>query len=181
MRLLVATRNRHKLTEIRQIFSIPGLELVAADEIEGLPAEVEEDADTFEGNALKKEITLKNKVVPEIEVIADLNMLYSILQNLISNAIKFTYKGGNIIVEALEKDDFVKISVIDNGIGIRNEDKEKIFRIDQSHSTKGTENEQGTGLGLILVKDMVEKHGGKVWIESELTKGTAFYFLLPRG
>jgi signal transduction histidine kinase len=106
-------------------------------------------------------------------------MLKTILRNLISNAIKFTRRNGKVEVKALINNNNVEIAVSDNGIGMTNETMSKLFRIDASISTRGTENEKGTGLGLFLCKEFVEKHGGKIWVESETGKGSIFKFVLP--
>ncbi|GEM_PF-3934203 len=115
----------------------------------------------------------------EIMVLADKNMLKSILRNLMTNAIKFTRKTGKILLSAELIENFVEISVSDNGVGISAENAEKLFRIDKHLSTQGTNNETGTGLGLILCKEFVEKHGGKIWVESKEGQGTTFKFTLP--
>lgn len=131
------------------------------------------------GNAIKKNIVLECEVDDKIYVNADQNMLNSIIQNLVSNAIKFTESGGNVKVMATVKGKFVEISVADSGVGIKKEDMVKLFRIDAKHSTIGTAKERGTGLGLILCKELVEKHGGSIWVESKAGKGTCFNFALP--
>ncbi|PKQ61733.1 hypothetical protein BZG02_15030 [Labilibaculum filiforme] len=111
---------------------------------------------------------------------ADKEMIEVVLRNLISNAIKFTPHKGAINIATLEKENEYVISVADNGIGIENSKLEKLFRIDTSHSTLGTNNERGTGLGLILCRDFIAKHQGKIWVESELDVGSTFYFSLPK-
>ncbi len=106
-------------------------------------------------------------------------MFNTIMRNLISNAIKFTNIGGEIVVSAKQKQDDLIISVSDNGVGIKKAEIEKLFRIDKSHSTLGTQKEKGTGLGLILCKEFIEKHGGEIWAESEEGKGSEFKFSMP--
>ena len=130
-------------------------------------------------NAARKGIELKRKEDRDAQVYADRNMINSVLQNLISNAIKFTERGGEVTVSTCTYDHTVEISVRDNGVGITPENLEKLFRIDQNLSTPGTEDEEGTGLGLVLCKEMIEKHEGRIWAESELGRGSAFYFTLP--
>ena len=132
------------------------------------------------GNAVKKEISLINNVVKNTYIKADQNMIQSIIQNLVSNAIKFTECKGKIIIKAVKKDDFIEISVKDDGIGIDAKDIYKLFRIDVQFTKLGTAKERGTGLGLNLCKELVEKHGGKIWAESEVGKGTTFTFTIPR-
>jgi signal transduction histidine kinase len=107
-------------------------------------------------------------------------MLQSIIQNLISNAIKFTYSEGKVTVSANERNNFVEVSVTDTGIGIAKDDIEKIFSIDVQYTSLGTADEKGTGLGLIICKELVEKNGGKIWIESELDKGSIFVVTFPK-
>ena len=106
-------------------------------------------------------------------------MIRTILRNLISNAIKFSNKNGSVITSASVADKKVEFSVFDNGIGMTKETIAKLFRLDVNFSTRGTENEKGTGLGLILCKEFVEKHGGKIWVESEPGKGSTFKFTIP--
>ncbi len=129
--------------------------------------------------AKNKNIVLNYIPSEEIEVFADLNMIKTVLRNLISNAIKFTNSNGKINVYALLKDTFIEIAVSDNGVGIDLKTQNKLFNLETNQSSIGTENEKGTGLGLILCKEFVEKHGGKIWIESELGKGSNFKFTLP--
>jgi len=107
-------------------------------------------------------------------------MINTVLRNLISNAIKFTHPGGKIIVSAEEIQNEIKVSVSDNGVGIPKNSIEKLFRIDENYSTPGTQKEKGTGLGLILCKDFIEKHGGKIWVESDEGKGSTFSFTLEK-
>ncbi|MDP3682642.1 MAG: ATP-binding protein, partial [Ignavibacteria bacterium] len=105
----------------------------------------------------------------------------SILQNLLSNAIKFTKPGGDIQVLARQSEgEMIKIFIKDTGVGISKENLVKIFRTDSTVTTKGTENEKGTGLGLLLCKEMIERHGGTISVESELEKGTTFSFTIPK-
>ena len=130
-------------------------------------------------NAARKGIELKGKQDRDAQVYADRNMINSVLQNLISNAIKFTERGGEITISTCTHNHTVEISVRDNGVGISPENLEKLFRIDENLSTPGTEDEEGTGLGLVLCKEMIEKHEGRIWAESEPGRGSAFYFTLP--
>jgi CheY-like chemotaxis protein len=127
----------------------------------------------------QKSITIKNILPHKASVFADKEMISTVLRNLISNAIKFTMPGGNIVISATEKQNEIIFSVSDDGVGISESSIEKLFRIDQTYSTTGTYKETGTGLGLILCKEFVEKHNGKIWVESEEKKGSIFYFTLP--
>jgi signal transduction histidine kinase len=97
----------------------------------------------------------------------------------VTNAIKFTNNGGAININANQTDSDVTISISDNGVGIAPDDLTKLFDISQVITTKGTAKETGTGLGLLLCKEFVEKHGGKIWVESEVGKGSDFKFTLP--
>ncbi len=132
------------------------------------------------GNLYPKNISMENRVNEKIIASADPNIINLVLRNLILNAIKFTENGGRIWVEAVEKTNEIIVSVSDNGIGIKAEVKEMLFKKTAGYSTRGTANEKGTGLGLILCKEFVEKNGGWIWLESELGKGTTFFFTLPK-
>lgn len=130
--------------------------------------------------AKSKNIQLKHDINKNIYTYADAPMITTVLRNLISNALKFTYSGGEIQVSALEiRDDYVQVWVADNGKGIDRANLENLFRIDTKVISKGTANETGTGLGLILCKEFVEKNGGEIWVESEIGKGTVFKFSVP--
>jgi signal transduction histidine kinase len=115
----------------------------------------------------------------EIIIFADIDMLKAILRNLISNAIKFTDNGGTININAEQTHPNITISVSDNGIGIPRDNLFKLFDISQIQTTTGTANEKGTGLGLVLCRQFIEKHGGKIWVVSEDGKGSEFKFTLP--
>ena len=131
-------------------------------------------------SAHQKSITIIKELPRNLLVFADKAMINTILRNLISNAIKFTNPGGQIIVSAEKKLDELKISISDNGIGIKKEAIGKLFRIDENNIRMGTQNEIGTGLGLILCKEFIEKHRGKIWVESEIGKGSKFSFTIPK-
>lgn len=135
--------------------------------------------ETFSLSINQKNINIINKIDDTIKIFSDKDLLNLVLRNLLSNAIKFTYKNGSIIVSCESKNNIVEISVADNGVGISKENMDKIFRIDVPHSTEGTAKEKGTGLGLILCKEIIEKNGSKIWVESEKSKGSIFTFTLP--
>jgi two-component system sensor histidine kinase/response regulator len=138
------------------------------------------DTDLLLSGAMEqKSISLSKSVPSNVSVYADKKMISTVLRNLISNAIKFTHPGGKITISVEERKAELRVSVSDNGVGIPKASIEKLFSIDESYSTVGTTNEKGTGLGLILCKDFVEKHGGKIWVESEEGKGSTFYFSIP--
>lgn len=128
----------------------------------------------------QKSISLTNKIPSGTSIHADKSMITLVLRNLVSNGVKFTQPGGKIDIESESNADGITISVTDNGVGISKENLESLFHIDKNHSSKGTYNETGTGLGLLLCKDFVEVHGGKIWAESELNKGSKFIFTIPK-
>jgi len=130
--------------------------------------------------AEKKSIQIHSDVNYNTTVFADINMITTTIRNLISNAIKFSFPNGLIKISAKNIDNFIEISIIDNGIGISNEDLSKIFKLDAHFKKEGTAHEQGTGLGLILCKEFVEKNGGWIWAESEPGTGSSFKFTLPK-
>jgi signal transduction histidine kinase/ligand-binding sensor domain-containing protein len=138
-----------------------------------------EEFNVLNDMAVKKNIELKNSFTDNLTIIADKNMIKTILRNLISNAIKFTPRKGNVELNAFISNNQIIISVSDSGIGMTEETIGKLFRIDSNLSTRGTEDEKGTGLGLFLCKEFIEKHGGKIWVESESGKGSIFKFCLP--
>jgi len=109
---------------------------------------------------------------------ADENMITTVIRNLISNAIKFSHPESSIIIRANLSDGKSEISVTDHGVGIKKQDQEKLFKIDQHLSTPGTSDEAGTGLGLILCKEFIKKNNGHIWVESEMGKGSTFKFTL---
>lgn len=127
----------------------------------------------------RKMIKVWNRVDEEISVYADANMFSTIFRNLVSNAIKYTHENGEISINSKITDHFCEITIKDNGVGIPPDNLDKIFRIDSKHSELGTKGEKGTGLGLILCKEFVEKHNGKIWVKSVLGKGSEFTFTLP--
>jgi len=129
--------------------------------------------------AKNKNITIQNNVISDITVYCDINMIQTVLRNLISNAIKFTNAEGTVTLNSIERNSQVEIQVSDSGIGIIPENIPYIFSIEKNISTPGTKGEKGTGLGLMLCKELIEKQGGKIWVESEVGKGTTFKFTLP--
>ncbi len=133
----------------------------------------------FGTSAQKKNIKVVCSVAKDTTVFADKHVVSTVLRNLISNALKFTNQGGIIKISSVISNNKITVSVEDNGKGISEENLEKLFRIDQSYSTKGTENETGTGLGLILCKDLITQSNGEIFVESTLGKGSIFKFTLP--
>jgi PAS domain S-box-containing protein len=131
-------------------------------------------------HAAGKQIQITSIVPDNIFVRADEDMLNTILRNLITNAIKFTNTGGSIIIGFADGTDQLTVCVSDNGVGMSESVKDKLFKADENQTTMGTAQEAGTGLGLILCKEFVEKHGCKIWVESEAGKGSKFCFTLPK-
>ena len=129
--------------------------------------------------AKQKDITIECLSDQDFTVMADENMILSVLHNLINNAIKYSYHGTKILIKAEQAGEFVQVSVIDSGIGLSPESQAKLFKYDQHFMNKGTAGESGTGLGLILCKDFVEKNGGTINVDSAINKGSTFVFTLP--
>ena len=127
----------------------------------------------------QKPITFCTENIDQLTVYADKEMLSAVLRNLISNALKFSYPGGRIVISAEQNEHNTILSVSDNGTGINPKAIGKLFRMDESYSTTGTQNEPGTGLGLLLCKEFVDKHGGRIWVNSEWGKGSKFSFSIP--
>ena len=131
--------------------------------------------------AKNKGIDISYNILENTVVFVDSNMLQTVIRNLVSNAIKFTTRKGKIsLLAKTGKNNHVEISVRDTGIGMSREMVDNLFRPDVKTSRPGTENEPSTGLGLLLCKEFVEKQGGKIWVESEVGKGSAFYFTIPK-
>ena len=141
---------------------------------------VDQVAEQLYNQAFQKSITIYIEMPQKVPVSADKAMINTILRNLISNAIKFTNANGEIVVSTKIKPSELVVSISDTGIGIKQGIIDRLFRIDENQSTMGTNNEKGTGLGLILCKEFIEKHGGRICIESEEGKGSRFYFTIPK-
>jgi PAS domain S-box-containing protein len=140
---------------------------------------VKQVSETMDSPLQLKQLQLKIAVPPELEIYADTNMLKTIIRNLLSNAIKYSLPKGLIVIEAATTGKYSKITVSDSGIGMSPEIRSKIFRIDEHISNPGTANETGSGLGLILCKDFINRHQGQVSVESEPGKGCTFTLLFP--
>lgn len=130
--------------------------------------------------AEKKEIDLLNLVPKNSLAFIDETMIESVIENLVTNAIKFTPRKGSIKISSKELADAYQISISDTGVGISEENLQKLFRMDIHFTEYGTEREKGSGLGLLLCKEHVQKNGGKIWVESEEGKGSTFYFTVPK-
>jgi two-component system, sensor histidine kinase LadS len=139
----------------------------------------DESVKLLEPECVQKNILIKNHFGGTLEAYADLNMIRSVFRNLLTNAIKFTKPKGTISLNAYRVEDRIIISVADSGVGIPEKNREKLFTI-SSVATQGTKQEKGTGLGLLLCKEFVEKNGGTIWFETEEGKGTTFFFSLPK-
>lgn len=129
--------------------------------------------------AEQKNIRIRAENDPELKIYADPLMIETVLRNLINNAIKFTPEGGQIDVSAKINNDHIQVTVKDSGIGISEEESKNLFRIDSKVKRKGTRDEDGSGLGLILCHEFVSKHHGNIWVESTLGKGSEFTFSIP--
>jgi len=128
----------------------------------------------------KKNISLIKEITPEIFLWADVDVLHFVLRNLLNNAVKFSHQDGKITVFSEVKGDFVWVSVKDEGVGMSEEMIQNLFNPRVKSSTKGTDNEQGTGLGLLLCKDFITSNRGEIWVESQENHGSIFTFLLPK-
>ncbi len=126
-----------------------------------------------------KSITLKNNIPNDLYVYADYEMMSTVLRNLVSNAIKYTRENGTVELIALRENDVAILKVIDNGVGISPENLKKLFKLEENFSTQGTDQELGTGLGLIVCKEFIEKNGGKISVESRVNEGTTFIISIP--
>jgi len=133
----------------------------------------------FKQESIARNIVFDSECNDDLVVTADIKMLTIIINNLISNAFKYTKEKGHIILHAESKDDLVEIAVSDNGIGINSDKIEELFKFEFTDPTPGLNNEKGFGLGLTICKDFVEKNKGKIWVESRVKKGSKFHFTLP--
>ena len=135
--------------------------------------------ETLNETASVKAINLHNEIEENTSVFADSKMLLSIIQNIVSNAIKHTESGGKITVSAREKDDKIIIQIKDTGIGMSKEIKEKLFAPQMKTLSEARKENKGAGIGLLLVKGFLEKNDGEIWVESNEGQGSSFYFTLP--
>jgi two-component system, sensor histidine kinase and response regulator len=128
--------------------------------------------------ANEKQIIQENKVDSQIKVMADYDMISTVMRNLINNAIKYSPKGGKIKITSNKTDKMIRICVTDTGVGIPEKYSDRLFDINSTYTSQGTNKELGSGLGLKLCGDFIKKNGGKIWVESELEKGSRFCFSL---
>jgi PAS domain S-box-containing protein len=142
---------------------------------------IENSINSLAGAALRKRIVIKSTVSKEIQIFVDENLIFQVFNNLISNAIKFTNTNGtiSISVKPSEQLRFLEFSIQDTGVGIKADDLKKLFSVDSKFTKDGTSGEKGSGMGLTIVNDIIQKHGGSIWVESEPGKGSNFKFTLP--
>jgi signal transduction histidine kinase len=136
--------------------------------------------ETFQSALNQKDLTINISIPDQIEIFADSNMLTSIFQNLISNAIKYSRRGGTLLIDVQEIQNQIEIIVSDNGIGMGKETMNRLFKVGEDISIPGTSNEKGSGLGLILCKDFIERHNGNIFVKSEIGKGSQFIVRIPQ-
>lgn len=148
-------------------------------EIFDVALSLKENEELFKNQANNKCITILNECHSAVQVSAHRNSIHSVIRNLISNAIKFTPEGGKITLATKQVGGHIRVSVADSGLGISKDVNEKLFKVGIKHSTPGTAKEKGSGLGLMLCKDFVEKNGGTIGVESVEGSGSTFYFTLP--
>lgn len=175
-----AAGNTYRLLENLLQWSRSQMVLVKHEpEIFHLHAAVDENINLIKDMAAHKNIILASLVGENLKVYANRETVDVVIRNLVSNAVKFTERNGSVKVEALSNEHMVKVTVSDTGTGMSDEEKQKVFRIEAGFRKPGTEKETGTGLGLILCKEFVEKNGRSICVESEIGKGSRFIFTLP--
>jgi len=140
---------------------------------------IQETKELLNGIAEQKSIIIEDVITINSQVFADKEMIGTVLRNLISNGLKFTNTGGKITISAKNEENTLIVTISDDGVGISDDRVNKIFHIAENHSTLGTQNEKGTGLGLILCKEFIEKNNGKIWVKSKAGIGSSFSFSLP--
>jgi signal transduction histidine kinase len=140
---------------------------------------VRDNVNLFSGNAREKEIILVDSVDTDLVVFADQNMTNTVIRNLMSNALKYSDAGGKIIIKSQVKNKMANISIIDDGVGMTNDQMAQLWNVNTIHTTYGTRDEKGSGLGLLLCKEFIEKQGGEISVKSEKGKGSEFAFSLP--
>jgi signal transduction histidine kinase len=142
---------------------------------------IQSNVQLFESSAKNKKISIINNIPENLFGFFDYQMITTVVRNLISNALKYTNDSGSITISETEGAEFIEITIQDTGIGMSLIIVENLFKIDVKHfSTEGTGGEKGTGLGLILCKEFIDKHSGKIWVESEIGKGSKFKFTIPK-
>jgi len=179
--IILSTENMSKLLENLLEWSRAQMGRLSLNPSVFHPDEIiKENISMLSSQASGKHIQLKFDKPEHVDkVCADKKMISTVLRNLISNAIKFTYPNGSVTIRAKQQEDYCQIEVEDTGTGMTQEEKDKIFDIGEKSKKSGTSNEKGTGLGLIIVKEFIEKNGGALHVKSELDKGSTFSFTLP--
>jgi signal transduction histidine kinase len=180
--LYASTKKLFSLVENLLIWSRSQMEKIEYKPIrESIAFAVENVLGYYSDSAEQKQITVKNYIDESVIAYFDPNLISTVLRNLVNNAIKFSYPGSEVSVDYFEFDDsFIAVKVSDKGVGMAPEDLEKVFKLETKHSTPGTGSEIGTGLGLMLCKEFIEKQGGAIWIDSKVGKGSDFIFTLPK-
>ena len=140
---------------------------------------IQDNTNLLKASTERKQIKIISDTPPNTFIFADEDMLNTIIRNLLTNALKFTNKNGIIEINSIQRSENIEICISDTGVGMSDKVKANLFRLDVSQTTFGTDNEAGTGLGLILCKEFVEKNGGTIKVESEIGKGSRFCFTLP--
>ncbi|SDB60518.1 PAS domain S-box-containing protein [Desulfonatronum thiosulfatophilum] len=175
-----SAQNLHKLLENLLEWSLSQRGETAFDPVRCELAEtVNHNIDLIKMVALQKGVEFHSDIPEGLSILADKSMLNTILRNLFTNAVKFSNVSGEVRVCAVQNDSFVEISVKDDGIGMDQQSLSNLLKLDKMHSRKGTGGEKGTGLGLLLCKEFIEKHDGNIWVNSKVDKGTTIYFTLP--
>jgi len=134
----------------------------------------------FAVTAKQKTITINYEIDSRLHGYFDLDMTTIVIRNLVSNALKFTNENGKVTIKAFEVGDMIQVEIADTGIGIAKENQEKLFDIDKKTNIIDSSENEGTGLGMVLIKEFISKNGGNIWVESELNEGTVFRFTLPK-
>ncbi len=142
---------------------------------------IDENSSMISQLSAKKKITILNKTDESIEIVADRNMMSLVIRNIVSNAVKYSFRNGTVTIETETFPERISVKISDNGIGMTNSQVEKLFRLDYSTSTPGSEGESGTGLGLVLCREFIDKHNGTIDAQSEPGRGSAFRIVLPYG
>lgn len=179
--LNISAQNTYKLLEnLFEWASLQRGQIIIYIKILNLKTIVDECFEYYSLIAVEKRIELKNNISEDTTINADSYSIKTVLRNLINNALKFTPSGGTISIRASLSEKMVEISVEDTGVGIVKEKIDKLFRIEESVSTIGIGGEKGTGLGLILCKELILKNQGEIYVQSQLGKGTTFKISLPK-
>jgi Signal transduction histidine kinase len=140
---------------------------------------IDENIDNLQLQVNNKGINLNSELTEDLFIYADKNMINTVLRNFLSNAVKYTFKNGTILVRVSRMPEEIIITIKDSGIGISKEKADTLFKLENSLSLPGTEKEQGTGLGLKLCKEFTDKMGGRIWVESSVGQGSEFKFTIP--